>query len=309
MKAEAKEGIRVMNTEPQPKKKIRVPLGERIFYVVDDILMILLCVIILVPLVHVVAGSFSEGTKYMAHTGLLLWPLDFTLEAYQAVIQNPNIWTGYVNTLFIVTVGTALDLLFTLVAAYVLSRNGYMLKRFFNLLVVFSMYFSGGMIPRFLVIRNVGLYNSIWALIIPTLVNVFNLVIVRTAMTGVPASLEESAQLDGAGHLTVLFRIITPLIKPTVAVICLYYAVAHWNSWFDAMLFVKKRAMYPLQLILREIIVQNDLSASSSGDEAYFMSETIQFATIVVATLPILCVYPFIQKYFVKGIMVGAVKG
>ena len=144
---------------------------------------------------------------------------------------------------------------------------------------------------------------------IPSLINVFNLVIVRTAMTGVPASLEESAELDGAGHLTVLFRIITPLIKPTVAVICLYYAVGHWNSWFDAMLFVKKRSMYPLQLILREIIVQNDLSASSSGDEAYFMSETIQFATIVVATLPILCVYPFIQKYFVKGIMVGAVKG
>lgn len=289
--------------------KIKLPLGERIFYIVDDLLMILLCVIILVPLIHVVAGSFSSGTKYMAHVGMLLWPLDFTLEAYKAVAQNPNIWTGYANTLFIVIVGTALNLLFTIVAAYVLSRKNYMLKRFFNLLVVFSMYFSGGMIPSFLVVKGVGLYNSIWALIIPVLINVFNLVIVRTAMLGVPDSLEESAQLDGAGHLTILFRIITPLIKPTVAVICLYYAVAHWNSWFNAMLYVKKRAMYPLQLILREIIIQNDLSASSSGDEAYFMSETIQFATIVVATLPILCVYPFIQKYFVKGIMVGAVKG
>lgn len=295
--------------EKKKKTKIRIPLGERIFYQVDNILMILLCVIILVPLIHVVAGSFSDGTKYMAHTGMLLWPLDFTTEAYAAVLQNQNIWTGYTNTLFIVVVGTVLDLLFTLVAAYVLSRPHYGLKRLFNLMVVFSMYFSGGMIPRFLVIKSIGLYNSMWALIIPSLINVFNLVIVRTAMTGVPASLEESAELDGAGHLTVLFRIITPLIKPTVAVICLYYAVGHWNSWFDAMLFVKKRSMYPLQLILREIIVQNDLSASSSGDEAYFMSETIQFATIVVATLPILCVYPFIQKYFVKGIMVGAVKG
>ena len=289
--------------------RIQLPIGERIFYVADDVLMILLCIIILIPLIHVVAGSFSNGMKYMAHSGLLLWPIDPTLEAYQAVMQNHNIWTGYGNTLFIVTVGTALDLLFSLVAAYVLSRKGYMLKRFFNLLVVFSMYFSGGMIPFFLVVKGVGLYNSIWSLILPTLINVFNLVIVRTAMLGVPDSLEESAQLDGAGHLTILFRIITPLIKPTVAVICLYYAVSHWNSWFNAMLFVKKREMYPLQLILREILIQNNLNSSSSGDEAYFMSETIQFATIVVATLPVLCIYPFIQKYFVKGIMVGAVKG
>lgn len=298
-----------MSVTTKKSSKIQIPLGERIFYLADDLLMILLCVIILVPLIHVVAGSFSDGTKYMAHVGMLLWPIDFTLEAYHAVINNPNIWTGYANTLFIVVVGTTLNLLFTILASYVLSRKDYMLKRFFNLMVVFSMYFSGGMIPFFLVVRSVGLYNSIWSLIVPSLINVFNLVIVRTAMLGVPDSLEESAQLDGAGHLTVMFRIITPLIKPTVAVIALYYAVSHWNSWFNASLFVKKRSMYPLQLILREIIVQNDLSASSTGDEAFFMSETIQFATIVVATAPILCVYPFIQKYFVKGIMVGAVKG
>ena len=296
-------------TKTRKSNSIRTPLGERIFYMADNVLMILICVIILVPLLHVLAGSFSDGNRYMAHIGLLLWPLDFTLDAYKAVMNNPNIWMGYANTLFIVTVGTSLNLLFTLVAAYVLSRKDYMLKRFFNLMVVFSMYFSGGMIPFFLVVKSVGLYNSTWSLILPSLINVFNLVIVRTAMTSVPDSLEESAQLDGAGHLTILFRIITPLIKPTVAVICLYYAVSHWNSWFNASLFIRKRAKYPLQLILREIIVQNDLSASSSGDEAFFMSETIQFATIVVATAPILCVYPFIQKYFVKGIMVGAVKG
>ncbi len=291
------------------RNRIKIPLGERIFYAADSVLLILICVIILIPLIHVVAGSFSDGNKYMAHVGLLFWPLDFNLDAYRAVMQNHNIWTGYLNTLFIVVVGTTLNIIFSLVAAYVLSRRAYMLKRFFNLLVVFSMYFSGGMIPFFLVVRGVGLYNSIWSLILPALINVFNLVIVRTAMEGVPDSLEESAELDGAGHLTILFRIITPLIKPTVAVICLYYAVAHWNSWFNAMLFIKKRSMYPLQMILREIIILNDLAASSTGDEAFFMSETIKFATIIVATVPILCVYPFIQKYFVKGIMVGAVKG
>jgi putative aldouronate transport system permease protein len=165
------------------------------------------------------------------------------------------------------------------------------------------MYFSGGMIPFFLVVKGVGLYKSIWALILPSLINVFNLVIVRTAMTGVPDSLEESAQLDGAGHLTILFRIITPLVLPSVAVVALYYAVSHWNSWFNAMLFIKDRKFYPLQLILREILILSDT------DEGFMMSETIQFATIVVATIPILCVYPFIQRYFVKGIMVGAVKG
>ena len=284
-------------------KKIQIPLGERIFYIADDLLMILLCVLILLPLIHVVAGSFSDGAAYMSHSGLLLWPLKPTTAAYESVIANQNIWTGYRNTLFIVIVGTALDMLFSLVAAYVLSRKKYMLKSFFNLMVVFSMYFSGGMIPFFLVVKGVGLYKSIWSLILPSLINVFNLVIVRTAMTGVPDSLEESAQLDGAGHLTILFRIITPLILPSVAVVALYYAVSHWNSWFNAMLFIKDRKYYPLQLVLREILILSDT------DEGYVMSETIQFATIVVATIPILCVYPFIQRYFVKGIMVGAVKG
>ena len=284
-------------------KKIQIPLGERIFYIADDLLMILLCVLILLPLIHVVAGSFSDGAAYMSHSGLLLWPLKPTTAAYESVITNQNIWTGYRNTLFIVIVGTALDMLFSLVAAYVLSRKKYMLKSFFNLMVVFSMYFSGGMIPFFIVVKGVGLYKSIWALILPSLINVFNLVIVRTAMTGVPDSLEESAQLDGAGHLTILFRIITPLILPSVAVVALYYAVSHWNSWFNALLFIKDRKQYPLQLILREILILSDT------DEDFTMSETIQFATIVVATIPILCVYPFIQRYFVKGIMVGAVKG
>ena len=178
-----------------------------------------------------------------------------------------------------------------------------MLKRFFTVMVVFSMYFSGGMIPFFLVVKEVGLYKSIWALIIPSLINVFNLIILRTAMMGVPDSLEESAALDGAGHLTILFRIIAPLVLPTLAVVALYYAVSHWNSWFNALLFIKNRQQYPLQLILREILILSD------SDDGLSLSETIQFATIVVATVPVLCIYPFIQKYFVKGVMVGAVKG
>ena len=297
----------------EKSKAIRTPVGERIFYLVDDLLMIILCVLILIPLIHVLAGSFSDGASYMAHSGLLLWPLKPTLAAYQSVISNQNIWTGYRNTLFIVVVGTSLDMLFSLVAAYVLSRKDYMLKRFFNLMVVFSMYFSGGMIPFFLVVKGVGLYKSIWSLILPSLINVFNLVILRTAMLGVPDSLEESAQLDGANHLTILFRIITPLVLPSVAVVALYYAVSHWNSWFNAMLFIKDRKYYPLQLILRNIIVTAETSAGDmSLMDPNFVEppkQSIKMAVIVVATVPIMCVYPFLQKYFVKGVMVGALKG
>ena len=175
--------------------------------------------------------------------------------------------------------------------------------------IVFSMYFSGGMIPFYLVVKGVGLNNSIWSLIIPSAISTYNLIIMRTAMVSVPDSLEESAKLDGANHWTILWKIMVPLVKPTIAVICLYYAVTHWNSWFNAMLFIRNKSGYPLQLVLREILLQNDTSAMTAGADDYLISETIQFATIVVATLPILTIYPFIQKYFVKGVMIGAVKG
>ena len=170
------------------------------------------------------------------------------------------------------------------------------------------MYFSGGMIPLYLVVKGVGLYGSRWALILPTLVDTYNLIIMRTAFAGVPDSLEESAKLDGANAWTILWRIMAPLVKPTVAVITLYYAVSHWNSWFNAMLFLRDKTQYPLQLILRQILIQNDTADMTAGAD-YLISETIQYATVVVATLPILCIYPFVQKYFVKGVMIGAIKG
>jgi putative aldouronate transport system permease protein len=294
---------------PHKKNTIRIPLGEHIFNAVNVIIMCLLCVCVLIPLIHVVAASFSSGLAYMRHNGLLLWPVDFSLDAYKEVLKNTNIWTGYANTIFLVVVGTLLQMLFTTVCAYVLTRKGVMLGRFLNLFMLFTMYFTGGMIPFYLVVKNVGLYNSRWALILPTLISVFNLVIMRTAVASVPESLVESAQLDGANHLVILTNIIVPLIKPTLAVICLYYAVSNWNSWFNAMLFLKDRAKYPLQLILREILILNNASSSDNTDVSVYMSETIQYATIVVATLPVLCIYPFVQKYFVKGVMVGAVKG
>lgn len=283
--------------------------GSRIFDVCNVIFMCSLMLVILIPLIHVVSASFSNPAVYVRHEGLMLHPVEFSLEAYKAVAKNKNILTGYANTIFIVVVGTSLSVFMTIVAAYCLSRRNVMWNNFLMMAIVFSMYFSGGMIPFYLVVKAVGLNNSIWALIIPPAVSTYNLIIMRTAMASVPESMEESAKLDGANHWTILWSIMVPLVKPTIAVICLFYAVTQWNSWFNAMLFIRDKSGYPLQLVLREILLQNDTTSMSAGADDYLISETIQYATIVVATLPILTIYPFVQKYFVKGIMIGAVKG
>ena len=181
-----------------------------------------------------------------------------------------------------------------------------------SLPIVLTMYFSGGLIPFFLTVRSLKLDNTLWALIIPTAISTFNMIIMRTAFASVPDSLEESAKLDGAGHIRILVKIMVPLVFPTIAVLILYYSVGHWNSWFNAMVFLRDRSKYPLQLILREILIQNSMENMTMGvemDDKEMISETIKYAVIIVSTLPILCLYPFIQKYFVKGVMIGAVKG
>jgi putative aldouronate transport system permease protein len=289
--------------------KMKESVGSRIFDVFNVLLMCSLLVVIMIPLIHVLAASFSNASAYVRHEGLLILPEGFSTAAYKAVAQNKNIYTGYANTIFLVVVGTFLNIVFTLIAAYCLSRKNVMWNNILMMGIVFSMYFNGGMIPTYLVVKGVGLKGSLWALIIPGLVSTYNLIIMRTAFVSVPDSLEESAKLDGANYWTILWKIMVPLVKPTIAVICLYYAVAHWNSWFNAMLYIRDRGKYPLQLILREILIQNSTDSMTTGNDDYMLSETIQYATIVVATLPILCIYPFIQRYFVKGIMIGAVKG
>jgi putative aldouronate transport system permease protein len=238
--------------------------------------------------------------------------MGFSLASFSAVFRNPNIWSGYRNTLVIVVFGTLLNMLMTILGAYVLSRRGWWLTRPIALGVVFSMYFSGGLIPFYLTVRALGLRDSLLALIIPTAINTYNMMIMRTAMVTIPASLEESAKLDGAGHLTVLFRIIAPLIFPTLAVLVLYYGVEHWNAWFNAMIFLRSRSLFPLQLILREILIQNytlDMGIGSAMTDQEMLSETIKYSVIIVSTAPILCLYPFLQRYFVKGVMLGALKG
>ncbi len=291
--------------------KIQQTGGERLFNIANIIVCTLLSLSILIPILNIVFASLSDPIEVMKSSGIFLYPKKFTTQAYAAVFRNPNILSGYLNTIFIVVVGTALNIVLTLIAAYVLSRKGVLLNKFLTLFVVFTMYFQGGTIPFYLTVQAVGLTNSTWSLIIPVAINTFNLIVMRTAMASVPDSLPESAMMDGAGHIRILVSIMAPLTKATTAVITLYYAVYHWNAWFNAMIFLHKKSMYPLQLILREILIQDETSIMSAGgaDALAMASDTIKYATIIVATVPILCIYPFLQKYFVKGVMVGAVKG
>mgnify|MGYP000232608224 FL=1 len=279
--------------------------GEKIFSVFNTFLLGMVCVFTLYPIYHVLMASFSSSSGILSHSGLFLKPVGFSVSAYQVILNNKNIWTGYGNTIFIVVVGTCLSLLVSSMAAYSLSRQCFKARTFFMLAITFTMIFSGGLIPLFLVVKGVGLYDSIWSLILPVLINTNNLIIMRTSFAQIPISLEESAKIDGANDIIIYSRIVLPLSKATIAVICLYYGVAYWNSWFSASIYLRKRKLFPLQLILREILIANDNSTSDSE----LMSESIKYAAIIVSTVPILCVYPFLQKYFVKGVMIGAVKG
>ncbi len=293
--------------------KIKVSLGERVFDIINVLFMFLLTVVMFYPLWHVFCSSLSNNNELMAHSGMLLKPIGFHLKSYQAVFANPMIMTGYQNTIIILVFGLIVNMVMTSVAAYVLAQKGVYFNKLFMKLIIVTMYFSGGLIPVYLLVtRTLGMNNTLLALILPVAVNTYNLIIMKTSFMGLPDSLSESAKLDGAGHLTILMKVVLPLSKSILAVIALYYAVSHWNSWFNASIYLKDRSKYPLQLVLREILIQNDMSVmtqgASDGDQLG-LSETIKHAVIMVATVPILLIYPFLQKYFAKGTLTGAIKG
>ncbi|WP_313637214.1 carbohydrate ABC transporter permease [Paenibacillus sp.] len=291
---------------------MRVSLGEHIFRVCNTLFLSALMIVTMYPILYVAFASFSEPALMMAHKGILWKPLGFSLETYGAVFSNPMILLGYRNTLFIVIVGVALNLLLTSFAAYALSRKTLQYRKQLTLFIVFTMFFSGGLIPFYLLVRGLGITDTLWALILPTAISAFNLIIMRTSFEAVPDALEEPAKIDGANDFGILFRIFLPLCKPVLAVVGLYYGVSHWNSWFNAMIFLQDRSLYPLQLILREILIIGDANSMAEGasqDEIIILGETLKYATIMVATLPIFLVYPLLQKYFVKGALIGAIKG
>lgn len=289
-------------------------IGEWIFDTCNVLFMIFLVFITAYPIYYVAVCSFSDSNMLLGARGLVLWPMGFNTEAYKAVFGNPNILTGYRTTLIVLFVATTFNIIMTSICAFLITRKNFAVKKITALMATFTMFFGGGMIPTYLVIYQwLNLGDSLWALIIPGAISTYNMLIMKNNFQSIPDSLEEAAKIDGANEITILFKIIIPLSLPIIAVMVLYYGVGHWNAWFNAMMYIRSRDKYPLTLILREILLMNDTSGmdvSGAGEgDRFLIGESIKHATIMVATVPILCVYPFIQKYFVKGTMAGAVKG
>lgn len=283
------------------------------FDVINVLVMLFLIFLTLYPMYYVVIASFSDPILLKSHTGPLITILGKpTLAGYEKTLSNKSLFNGFKNTLFYLFVGTSMQVILTSLGAYVLTRKAFLPRKIIMKLIVFTMFFSGGLIPMFFVIRNTRIYNTIWVSSVPYAVSAFNLIIMKSFFESIPDSLEEAAIIDGANDFTVFSKIIIPLSKPVIAVMVLYYGVGQWNSWFPAAMFTRDRILYPLQMVLREILIENQNAAADSLAQAVedtFSSELVKYCTIIVSTVPILVIYPFLQKYFEKGVMIGAVKG
>lgn len=283
--------------------------GENAFDVINYFLLILVMLLCAYPMLYIFNSSVSDPQQLLASRSLMLLPEGFSIEAYTKVFQNPKIYSGYMNTLFYVIIGTAVNLFMTTLAAYALSRPDLYGRSFFMKLITFTMFFGGGMIPTFLLIQNLGLLDTRLAMILPTAISTFNFIIMRTNFMSIPLALIESAKIDGANDFRILFQIVVPLSKPIIAVMTLYYAVDHWNDFMGPLLYLRSQDLYPIQIILRDILLSNSTEAmGSANDTGFAIGENIKYATIIVSTLPILLVYPFIQRYFVQGALIGAIK-
>ena len=259
-------------------------------------------------------GSISDPLKISAHSGLILAPLgQMTLGGYKLVFSNASIVRSYGYTILYVTVSTSIGLVLNILAAYVMSRKNLYWGPLFSIIVLFTMMFHGGLVPTFMLVRNLGLLNTIWAVILPSAASAYNIIIMRTSFAGIPDELLEAARIDGAGHFRILMQIVLPVSKAIIMVIVLFYGVMHWNEWFNASIYLPKaRPKYPLQLVLREIVLlssENSIVADADGQDVMIYRPLIKYATIMVSVIPMMMLYPFVQRYFVSGVMIGAVKG
>lgn len=291
---------------------LKTKKGNLLFYIIVYTISVFAFLITLYPFVYIFSVSISSQVA-VSKGMVYLWPIGFSLNSYRYVLEFNAIWTAYGNTIFVVVVGTILNMVATVLTAYPLSRKTFFLRKYANFLIAFSMYFSGGIIPLYLVVTSLGLYDSRWALILPALLSSFNVMICRSAFTSIPDEVIESAYVDGANDFSILKSIAIRLITPTIAVLALYYAVAHWNNFFAALLYISDQKKVPLQIVLRRILVMSSQEviqdALLAAEDRAIVSVQIRYVTIIVSTLPILTIYPFLQRYFVKGIMLGAVKG
>lgn len=288
--------------------------GDRVFDIANYVLLSIGMLLVLYPLYFVVIASFSDPNAIYAGRVIFI-PKGLSLEGYKRLLAERSVWTGYFNTIVYTVTGTAINVVLTLMAAFTLSRKNIPLGRFIMYMIVFTMFFDGGLIPNYILVQRLGLLDTMWALILPIAVGPWNLIIARTFFQNtIPEELCEAAYIDGASHFLLFRRIVLPLSKALVAILILFYSLNHWNSFFNAMMYIRDNAKYPLQLVLRNILIQSEMSATMTGDEASLseqlkMADLIKYGSIIVATVPILALYPFVQKYFVQGVMIGAVKG
>ena len=287
--------------------RIRRGFGSRLFDVINIVLLVLLALTCIYPFWDTLIVSFSSLKSYLS-TSVHLWPSEWSVEGYQFMFSNATLWTSYLNSAFITVVGTLVNLIITVMAAYTLSKRELKGYRFLTFLAVFTMMFSGGIIPTYMIVKDMGLMNSLWSMILPTAVNTSYLIIMRNFLFDLPHELEESAMLDGCTEVGVLFRIILPISRPSIITIALFYAIDHWNDFFNAIMYIMDEEKWPLQLFLRSMLFENE-AAYSSTQSLFLLGQPMKMAAVMMAIIPIMLVFPFFQKYFAKGITAGAVKG
>lgn len=297
------------------KGRLKESLGDRIFDIVNHIILTLILIAVSYPVLIVISSSFSDAFSLMAGK-VWLFPVNFTLDGYRAIFVHDKVWTGMYNSAVYTIAGTAINMLVTVLAAYPLSREDFTLKNPIALFFAFTMWFSGGLIPSYLLVRDLGMFNTRWAMLLPGALSIWNMIIVRTYFqNNISGEILESAKLDGCDDYRYLWQIAIPLSTPALAVVCLYYAVAHWNTFFNAYIYLQNKELFPIQVVLRDILLVGRVDTVSvevtNGDSAnaQLMNELLKYSLVVVASLPMAIIYPFIQRFFVKGIMVGAVKG
>ncbi len=292
----------------------KVYRSEKLFNGIVSVILGICGLLALYPLIFVVSASISDPTAVNSGK-VVLWPVGFNIKGYKAILKSKWITTGYRNSLFYTVAGTAINVSATLMAGYALSRKDLYGRKLITLFMMFTMWFSGGIITTYLVVNKIGLYNKWYTLIVMGLISVYNVIITRSFMSGsIPLELQEAARIDGCSDFQIFGRLILPLSKPVIAILCLYYGLGHWNSYFNALIYLKDKNLQPLQIFLREILVQNEAVNMSSDAldtmiERAMMAQTMKYSLIVVASLPMLIIYPFLQKFFVKGVMIGSVKG
>ena len=296
------------------KNAVQRSRDDKLFYSISYAFVILLTLIVLYPLIFIVSASFSSANA-VSSGRVVLFPVEPSIMGYQRVFENERVWTGYANTILYTGLGTLINVFMTLICAYPLARKKLPHKGFFTFLFTFTMLFSGGMIPSYLVMRDLKILNTVWAMVLPGAIGISQMIVTRTFLRStIPDELLEATQIDGCNDFRFFTMFVLPLSKAVIAVIAMQYAIGHWNSYFNAMIYLSDSSKYPLQIFLREILIMNDIDTSDIVDEELAiamqgMADLLKYALIVVATAPILCIYPFVQKYFVKGVMMGSLKG